>query len=91
VRFTPAGHDRTLIGAGRERRSTWIDLVCNDSAGFEKYDAAAETDFKRDGVRPHLGKYCESIDRSDLKRVHREFLVSFSDGIPKWTVFKGSA
>ncbi|MCP4199874.1 MAG: oxidoreductase, partial [Proteobacteria bacterium] len=31
VRFTPAGHDRTLIGAGRERRSTWIDLVCNDS------------------------------------------------------------
>jgi hypothetical protein len=40
VRFTPAGHERTLIGAGRERR---------------------------------------------------EFLVSFSDGIPKWTVFKASA
>jgi hypothetical protein len=33
VRFTPAGHDPTLIGAGRERRSTWIDIVCNDSTG----------------------------------------------------------
>ena len=41
VRFTPAGHDRTLIGAGRERRSTWIDIVCNDSDGFEAYYAAA--------------------------------------------------
>lgn len=33
VRFTLAGHDATLIGAGRERRSTWIDIVCNDSTG----------------------------------------------------------
>jgi hypothetical protein len=41
VRFTPAGHDRTLIGAGRERHSTWIDSVCNDSDGFEAYYAAA--------------------------------------------------
>ena len=40
VWFMPAGHDRTLIGAGRERRSTWIDLVCNDSEGFEKYHVA---------------------------------------------------
>ena len=36
VRFTPEGHDLTLIGAGRDRRSTWIDLVCNDSCGFER-------------------------------------------------------
>jgi hypothetical protein len=27
VRFTPDHHDRTLIGAGRDRRCTWIDLV----------------------------------------------------------------
>jgi len=67
VRFTPAGHDRTMIGAGRERRSTWIDLVCNDSTGFEKYYAAAETDIRRSGARPHLGKYCESTDRKDLE------------------------
>jgi hypothetical protein len=37
VRFTPAGHDRTLIGASRDRRSTWIDIVCNDSDGFQAY------------------------------------------------------
>jgi hypothetical protein len=77
VRFTPAGYDRTLIGAGRERRSTWIDLVCNDSAGFEKYYAAAETYIKRKDVRPHLGKYCENIDRSDLKRLHQKHFVRF--------------
>jgi hypothetical protein len=77
VRFTPAGHDRTLIGAGRERRSAWVDLVCNDSAGFEKYYAAAETDIKRNGARPHLGKYCENIDRSDLERLHQAYFVKF--------------
>ena len=83
VRFTPAGHDRTLIGAGRRRRSTWIDLVCNDSAGYEKYYAAAETDIKRNGLRPHLGKYCESIDGGDLERLHRNHFVKFSQLIEK--------
>ena len=83
VRFTPAGHDLTLIGAGRERRSTWIDLVCNDSAGLEKYYAAAETYLKRDGARPHLGKYCESIDRGDLERVHQEHFVKFKHLVAK--------
>ena len=61
VRFTPAGHDRTLIGAGRGRRSTWIDLVCNDSDGFEKYYAAAEASIKQNGARPHLGKFCKTV------------------------------
>jgi len=77
VRFTPAGHDRTLIGAGRGRRSVWIDLVCNDSAGFEKYYAAAESHIKKNGARPHLGKYCESIDGSDLEQLHQEHFVKF--------------
>ncbi len=77
VRFTPAGHDRTLIGAGRERQSAWIDLVCNDSAGFEKYYATAESHLKNNGMRPHLGKYCESIDSSDLERLHPEHFVKF--------------
>ena len=63
VRFTPAGHDRTLIGAGRDRRSTWIDLVCNDSDGFETYYAAAEKLIKQIGGRPHLGKYCRALRR----------------------------
>ena len=77
VRFTPAGHDRTLIGAGREKRLTWIDLVCNDSQGFEKYYAAAEKLMKEIGARPHLGKYCESYDSSDLKRLHQEYFTRF--------------
>ena len=77
VRFTPAGHERTLIGAGRERRSTWIDLVCNDSAGFEEFYAAAEGLIKTNGARPHLGKYCESLDRSDLERMHQEYFTRF--------------
>ena len=77
VRFTPAGHDRTLIGAGRDRRSTWIDLVCNDSDGFEKYYAAAEALIKQNGARPHLGKFCKSIDRNDLERMHQEHFATF--------------
>lgn len=70
VRFTPAGHDKTFIGAGGERRSTWIDLICNDSHGFEKYYAAAEEIIKEIGARPHLGKYCEKLNKNHLHRVH---------------------
>lgn len=77
VRFTPGGHDRSLIGAGRERRSTWIDLVCNDSDGFENYYAAAEELIKNIGARPHLGKYCENIDSQDLERLHGEHFARF--------------
>ena len=69
VRFTPE-HDRTLIGAGRGRRSTWIDLVCNDSRGFERFYAEAEKLVKKLGARPHLGKYCASFDREDLEKFH---------------------
>ena len=70
VRFTPAGHDQTLIGAGRNRRSTWIDLICNDSHGFEKYYAAAEELIKEIGARPHLGKFCQTLDKNHLSQVH---------------------
>ncbi len=77
VRFTPGGHDRTLIGAGREHRSTWIDLVCNDSDGFEIYYAAAEELIKSIGGRPHLGKYCEIIDAGYLEQVHGEHYARF--------------
>ena len=62
VRFTPAGHDRTLIGAGQQRRCAWIDLICNDSEGFETYYAAAVELIKSVGGRPHLGKYAEGFD-----------------------------
>lgn len=70
VRFTPAGHQRTLIGPGRERRSTWIDLLANDSHGFERYFAAAEDLMRELDARPHPGKYNVSFDDADLLRLH---------------------
>jgi FAD/FMN-containing dehydrogenase len=77
VRFTPAGHDRTLIGPGRGRHSTWIDLVCTDSHGFEDYYAAAQELIKEIGGRPHLGKFCESFGKADLARVHQGSFTRF--------------
>jgi D-arabinono-1,4-lactone oxidase/FAD binding domain len=79
VRFTPEGHDRTLIGAGRDRRCTWIDLVCNDSVGFEEYYAAAGSLIKEIGGRPHLGKFCESFTRADLATLHQDNFSQFLD------------
>lgn len=76
VRFTPE-RDRTLIGAGRGRRSTWIDLVCNDSLGFEEYYAAAEELIKEIGARPHLGKFCESFGEADMTRLHGDHFERF--------------
>ncbi len=70
VRFTPQKHQRTLIGAGRDRKSTWIDLVLNDSHGFEEYYAAAEKLMKQVGARPHLGKYCEAHTKDDMAKLH---------------------
>ena len=77
VRFTPAGHDRTLIGAGRERHFTWIDLVCTDSYGYEKYYAAAEELIKEIGARPHLGKFCQSLRKDDLAKLHQNHFARF--------------
>ena len=76
VRFTPR-RERTLIGAGRGRRCTWIDLVCNDSSGFEKYYAAAEDQIKEIGARPHLGKFCETIDAEYLAGLHQDSFTTF--------------
>jgi FAD/FMN-containing dehydrogenase len=77
VRFTPAGHDRTLLGAGRDRRSAWIDLITNDSRGFDRYFDAAEELTREIGGRPHLGKYCRTHRKADLAKVHGEHLARF--------------
>jgi hypothetical protein len=77
IRFTPAGHDRTLIGAGRERRSTWINLVLNDEDGYERYYAAAEKLMKQVDARPHLGKYCLSFTKNDMLRLHQQHFTKF--------------
>jgi FAD/FMN-containing dehydrogenase len=84
VRFTPAGHDRTLIGAGRDRRSTWIDLVCNDARGFERFYSAAEEAIKEVGARPHLGKFCESLGKADLARLHGENFTLFLELVDEY-------
>lgn len=76
VRFTPE-HDRTLIGAGRGRRSAWIDLVCNDSQGFERYYVEAEKLVKEIGARLHLGKFCENFNKADMVRFHGQNFTRF--------------
>jgi FAD/FMN-containing dehydrogenase len=79
VRFTPGGHDRTLIGPGRERRSMWLDLLANDSRGFEKYYAKAEERMREVDARPHPGKYNETFTREDLMKMHGDHFVKFLD------------
>jgi hypothetical protein len=77
VRFTPKGHDRTLIGPGRERRSMWLDLLTNDSRGYEEFYAAAERLLKEMNARPHPGKFNESFTKADLLRLHGDQMVKF--------------
>jgi len=77
VRFTPEGHDRTLIGPGRERRSTWVDLLTNDTHGFERYFAAAEVLMREVDARPHPGKFNETFGHADLMRMHGAHFVKF--------------
>ena len=77
VRFTPAGHTRTFIGAGRDDQSTWIDLVLCDSHRFEEYYAAAEALVKQIKARPHLGKYCRDLTKADLQNVHGPHFTNF--------------
>src|SRR5215217_450320 len=82
VRFTPE-HDNTLIGAGRGRHSTWIDLVCTDSCGFERYYGAAQRVAREIGARPHLGKYCEIFTKADMATLHGDNFTTFLNLIEK--------
>lgn len=77
IRFTPAGHDRTMIGPGRGRRSAWLDLNANDSHGFERYFAAAERLMRQVDARPHPGKFNESFTKEDMLRLHGDYFVKF--------------
>ena len=79
VRFTPGGHDQTMIGPGRERRSMWLDLLANDSHGFEDYFAEAEKLMREVEARPHPGKFNQTFTRDDLMKMHGEHFVKFID------------
>lgn len=77
VRFTPADHKLALIGPGRDTRRCWIDLICNDSHGFELYYSWAEEKIREIGARPHLGKYCETLDKAHLQGIYGEHFTRF--------------
>jgi hypothetical protein len=70
VRFTPADHELGMIGPGRDRRSAWIDLICNDTRGFETYYSVTEEMIREKGARPHLGKFCENLNKTDLANIY---------------------
>src|SRR6185503_9269046 len=83
VRFTPPYHDRTLIGPGRERQTMWLDLLANDSHGFEEYFAASEKLMREVDARPHPGKFNETFTRADLQLMHKEKFTQFIELVMK--------
>jgi FAD/FMN-containing dehydrogenase len=58
-------------GTGRE----WGFV--NESVVGLKHYAAAEDQIKEIGARPHLGKFCETIDAEYLARLHQDSFTTF--------------
>ena len=58
-------------GTGRE----WGFV--NESVVGLKHYAAAEDQMKEIGARPHLGKFCETIDAEYLARLHQDSFTTF--------------
>jgi hypothetical protein len=77
VRFTLDDHGRTLTGAGGDRRSAWIDLICNDSRVYKKYYAEVEKLMKKVGARPYLGRYCNSFSKADVAKLNDDKFTKF--------------
>ncbi len=77
VRFSPAGHDATLLGAGVDRDTAWLCLCCNQSGAVGRYFDAVEDWVRRNDARVHLGKWCESFDVDDIARMHGERFTRF--------------
>ncbi|CAN5385335.1 D-arabinono-1,4-lactone oxidase [soil metagenome] len=77
VRFTPANRTKALIGAGQGERRCWIDLICNDSHGFEKYYAVADVMIKDIKARPHLGKFGLDFNKAYLAELYGENFDKF--------------
>lgn len=72
VRFSPAGHDRALLGAGADRASAWLCLCCNQSGEVGRYFDAVEEWIRSTDSRIHLGKWCERLDAGDIAQMHGE-------------------
>lgn len=77
VRFSPAWHDATLLGAGVDRETAWLCLCCNQSGAVGRYLAAVEDWVRGKDARVHLGKWCESFDVNDIARMHGERFWTF--------------
>lgn len=70
VRFTPAGHDRTLIGPARDRATVWLDVVPNETRGFERFYQEVIAFARANDARPHLGKWADGLAAADLAATH---------------------
>jgi hypothetical protein len=79
LRFTPAGHERTLLGAGQGRHSAWIDVLPMDSEGYKPFYEAAEALVMELGGRPHLGKYSEKVDKDYLAQLYGQNFERFQE------------
>jgi len=81
VRFSPGGHDQTLLGAGAAGPSAWLCLCCNQSGAVDRYFDQVErwvADPARDHrVRIHLGKWCERLDHDDIAAMHGDRFAEF--------------
>jgi L-gulono-1,4-lactone dehydrogenase len=77
VRFTPANSTKALVGAGQGERRCWIDLICNDTHGFEKYYAASDQRIKQIKARPHLGKFGLNFDKPYMAELYGENFDKF--------------
>ncbi|MFC5381669.1 FAD-binding protein [Aquipuribacter nitratireducens] len=79
VRFTPAGHDASLLGAAVERDSAWLCLCANQSGAVGDYFADVEEWVRTSDARVHLGKWCEGLDAADVARMHGERFARFQE------------
>jgi FAD/FMN-containing dehydrogenase len=70
VRFSPAGHDTSFLGAGSERDTAWLCLCCNQSGAVGDYFADVEEWARNTDARIHLGKWCEDLDANDISRAY---------------------
>lgn len=70
VRFSPAGHDRSLLGPGSGRATAWLCLCCNQSGAVREYFDEIERWVTATDARVHLGKWCETLTAADIEQMH---------------------
>ena len=77
VRFTPEGHDRTLLSPGRGRESVWIDVLPNETLGFDRFYREVIPFIRTHDGRPHLGKWTDDVGHDDLAAFHGSHFARF--------------